>query len=346
MGTALVGGWGMPRSSEGKVRPATEHSAPVHRQLDFFGVKQFTSGMPSGNEPPPPRINLRMIAARAGVSLTTVSFALRGNPRIPAATRQRVLRAARVLGYRPDPQIAKLMHHLRTRRPPGFQSTLCALTTVPENQRLPYIMEIIRSATAAAETLGYKLILMPLEDGVERRPDLQRMLISRGIEGLILLPMHIARSFRRLVDWSKFAVVATTNGVLAPEFHRVVPHQFANTLTLCEELVRRGYRRIGTVLNAKHDAVSHHGFSAAVIWQNALGGTEPVRPLVFEGDQPVELKQWFATERPDAIIVEGETHARAIASELGLRVPGPVAFVTINKSGASLFAGIEERPTV
>jgi DNA-binding LacI/PurR family transcriptional regulator len=300
--------------------------------------------MSSEQKAPTPRVNMRMVARRAGVSLGTVSFALRNSPRIPSATRERVRRAAQELGYKPDPNLAKLMHHLRAKRPPGYQSTLCAITTIPDQQRLAYMQQMIASATAAAEALGYKMMFVSIDDAVERRPDLQRVLLSRGVEGIVLLPMLVARSFRTLLDWSKFAVVATTNGVLAPEFHRVVPHQFGNTLTLCQELVRRGYRRIGTVLNAQHDATSQHGFSAAVIWQNALGGTERVRPLIFDGERPLGLKRWFARERPDALVLAGEREARLVVTELGLRVPGPVGFVTTNRSGASVFAGIEERP--
>lgn len=300
--------------------------------------------MPASREPPPPRVNLRMIAARAGVSLATVSFALRRSPRIPEETRKRVLQVAEALGYRPDPELAKLMHHLRARRRPAFQSTLCALTTLPDERWLPYITCVVASATATAEALGYKLIVMKLDDATEQRPDLQRMLISRGVEGLLLLPMLAARSFEKLLDWSRFTTVAATNGVLAPRFHRVVPHQFGNTRRLCEELAGLGYRRIGLVAPWRHDLTAHHNFSAAVVWQNAFGGTEQVNPLLFEGETPSGVKAWFARERPDAIITAGEAHARLVAGELGLRVPGPVGFATINKPAPSIFAGVEERP--
>lgn len=43
-----------------------------------------------------------MVAARAGVSTATVSLALNSHPRIPAATRERVLAVAQELGYQPD----------------------------------------------------------------------------------------------------------------------------------------------------------------------------------------------------------------------------------------------------
>ncbi len=290
------------------------------------------------------RPTTRTIARRARVSSATVSLALRGHPRISDATRQRILRIAQELGYRPDPQVAKLMLHLRTRRPPGFQSMLAALTTIPEQSQQPYLARMLASARARADALGYGLMVVRLDDAAGRRADVERMLRARGVEGVLLLPMRTPRAFVDLLDWTHFSVVAATNGVLAPEFHRIVPHQFSNALTLCTELVRRGYRRIGLVMNSEHDLTVGHAVSAAVVWQNVLGGAERVIPLVYDANRPTGLKRWFARERPDALIAIGPADARAIARELGLRLPGRVGFATTNRSDNSPFAGIEERP--
>lgn len=300
--------------------------------------------MPPESSAPGFRPTVRTIAQRAGVSSAAVSLALRGHPRISSATRKRILAVAQELGYRPDPNVAKLMHHLRTRRPPGFQSMLAALTTLPESLELPYMQDILRSARERAESHGYGLMVVRIDDANGPRRDIERMLRARGVEGVLLLPMQSPRSFEDLFDWSKFSVVSATNGVLAPEFHRVVPHQFNNTLTLCEELTRRSYRRIGLVLNSRHDLTVGHGSSAAVVWQNVLGGAEGVMPLVFDIEGPTELKRWFARQRPDAIIASGPGEATTIARKLDLRIPGPVGFATTNRSGTSKFAGIEERP--
>jgi DNA-binding LacI/PurR family transcriptional regulator len=292
-----------------------------------------------------PRPNIRSIAAQAGVSSATVSLALRQHPRISAATRRRVLRIADALGYRPDPHVAKLMLHLRTRRPPGFQSTLAALTTIAAGRELPYLRDIVASARQRAEALGYGLTLVRLEDPPGPRRDVERMLRSRGVDGLLLLPLASPRPLTPLLDWKKFAVVTATNGVLAPEFHRVVPHQFSNMLALCQQLTRRGYRRLGMVVPAEHDLVVNHGFSAAVVWQNMIGGSEPVMPLLYEGEQPRELRRWFEAERPDVIITQGEADARAFAAELALKIPGRIGFAVANRTAGSLLAGIEERPS-
>ena len=66
--------------------------------------------------PTPGRIGLRQIAEAAGVCLMTVSLSLRDSPKISVATRERVCRLAGQLGYRPDPELSRLMKHLRSSR--------------------------------------------------------------------------------------------------------------------------------------------------------------------------------------------------------------------------------------
>jgi len=292
------------------------------------------------------RPTVRAVAAAAGVSAMTVSLAMRNHPRIPAPTRLLVRRAAAKLGYRPDPVVAKLMHHLRVGRTPGYQSTIGALTTIAEGADEPYLADIVQNARRRAEELGYSFSVFRIDDESGARPALQRVLRSRGVEGLILLPIAKPRVMAEVLDWRDFAVVTTTFGVLSPEFHRVVPHQFGNGLQICQQLVRSGYRRIGLVLPAEHDLRVHHGFSGAVSWQNLLGGTEFVRPFIHEATLPTPrgLQQWFKRERPDVIIAAGDKECRLIATLLGLRAPGPVGFVSANKAGRSAFAGIEEQP--
>jgi len=285
-----------------------------------------------------------MIAKAAGVSVTAVSLALRNHPKISAATAQRVKRVAAALRYRPDPQVAKLMHHLRTRRKPGFQSTICALSTIVPGKESLYVKRVLAAARARAESFGYEFNLVYLEDDDVRRPDLQRMLRTRGVEGILLAPMSTPRSFARLVDWNQFSVVATTYGVLAPDFHRVVPNQFASMLLICSQLARRGYRRIGLVIPAEHDLRVRHGFSAAAVWQGALGGTEFVKPLIHPGVLPKGVHPWFTRERPDAIVAPGAADCYAIAEQVGLRIPGPVGFALTDCAEAPLFSGIDERP--
>ena len=301
-----------------------------------------TPETPESNRKP---VTTRDIAAHAGVSNATVSLALRNHPRISAATRDRVQRAAAELGYRSDPQIAKLMHHLRLQRAPGFQSTLAALTTIPESDELNYLRDIIRSAEARAGSLGYAFMKMRLSHEEMEKPSLHRILSSRGVEGLLILPMSGPVNIEKWIQWKHYSIVAATYAVTAPEFHRVVPHQFGNALRLCRELAALGYRRLGLVHSEQHDLAVHHGFAAAVAWQNMLGGTELVRPLIYAGVEPLDLKRWFKSERPDVIIAPGESEYRMIAERLKLTVPGAVGFAVMDWVGQPDLAGIDEHPS-
>ena len=303
--------------------------------------------MPEKKPDPSPRPTTRSIAERLSVSTATVSLALRNSPQVSSKTCKLVQRVAKEMGYRPDPEVMKLMRHLRQRQKPKFQSLICALTTAPENQEPPYYTAILESAQKRAESLGYGCMVWRINDAEIMRPrrDLQRILVSRGVEGLLLAPLLFPRSLENLLDWSRFSVVAATNGVLAPSVNRIVPHQFKNMLMICEQLVERGYRRIGIVLSRSHDVTTHHAFSAAVSWQSIICGTEFVRPLIYPDDQLEEsLKRWFSEEKPDVIIDSGDRFGWQFARILGLTIPGDIGFVNAHMSEPTIIAGVDERP--
>lgn len=74
-------------------------------------VKSFTV-----TNTPQPVVTLRAVARRVGLSLATVSYALRAHPKITLATRDLVSAAAIELGYRPNSRVAGLMAHIRSAR--------------------------------------------------------------------------------------------------------------------------------------------------------------------------------------------------------------------------------------
>lgn len=284
---------------------------------------------------------MRMVAARLGISGPAVSMALRNHPRISEATRKRVLAVAEEMGYRPDPEVAKLMHHLRQRRKPGFRSMLVALTDIPEEERRPYLRQMIKGAQQRAEQLGYGLTVMSVAFTPTRDRNLQRILRARGVEGLLLLPMRQVVPLTNWLDWSQFSVIAATRSVPAPIFHRVIPHHFGNTVEMCEQLERVGYRRIGLVSSRGFDAYTSPGLAAGVVWQHIQGRAEQVRPLLHDGETPTGVTEWYRREKPDAIITRGVVDAAVIVSELKLRFPGRVGLAVTNLEGSRSFAGME-----
>ena len=115
------------------------------------------------------------VAARAGVSQSTVSLVLSGNPRarLAAETRSRVLRAAEELGYRPN----VLAQGLVRRR--SF-----ALGVLIPDLSNPFFAAVVSGAEKVAAKEGYAVFLCETgETGAEQHVE---ALKSRQIDGVIL----------------------------------------------------------------------------------------------------------------------------------------------------------------
>jgi LacI family transcriptional regulator len=291
---------------------------------------------------------VRQIARLAGVSLMTVSRALRNQPRVAEGTRRRVLRIAQRLGYRPDPEIAKLMHHLRSKVRPQFQSVICGLTNWPTAVKPPYFQALLKGAERQARERGYGFRVMQITAAVRGGEQLRRVLRSQGVQGVVLLPQSPPSDLGTLLDWCEFSVVAASLSVLGPAVNRVAPHHFDNTVRLCRELASLGYRRIGLVVDAAHDARTNGGFSAAVLSFGRRRSAEAVQPLVWEGKLMDALVPWFRRERPDVVVTTSEQWAGECARILKLKIPGPVGFACTNvataKEARADFSGIDELP--
>lgn len=104
------------------------------------------------------RPTLGAVAARAGVSTATVSNALNGTGRLSEATRQRVLAAARELGYAPAGTARALARGGTGVL--GLTMTTYGDLPVPYTV-IPYYAELTLGAMAAAHERGYMLMVMP-----------------------------------------------------------------------------------------------------------------------------------------------------------------------------------------
>ena len=128
--------------------------------------------MPSPSVPSPSTV--RSLAKTLGLSRTTVSDALRGLPRVAAATVQRVRKAAREAGYQRNPLVAGLMSEMRQSRVAMFRGVLAAVE-IDESQRPAYSAhfnrELVLGASTRAEEMGFKvaapetnILLVPVPD--------------------------------------------------------------------------------------------------------------------------------------------------------------------------------------
>ena len=115
------------------------------------------------------------IARDLGVSLMTVSKALRSHTDISAATRARVLKRARELDYRPN----WIARSLVTRR------TYVIGLVIPDLMH-SFFAEVAKGVTRKFQPLGYQIIISNSEENSEVEERQIELLISRNVDGLIV----------------------------------------------------------------------------------------------------------------------------------------------------------------
>lgn len=120
------------------------------------------------------------VAKRAGVALSTVSYAINGTRPISDETRQRIFAAMDELGYRPH-ALARGLASKRSR-------IIALLFPVPERGLGITELEFVTSAADAARENGYNLVLWPAE---LHDPEELRQFTQQGlIDGLIVMEVR------------------------------------------------------------------------------------------------------------------------------------------------------------
>lgn len=251
-------------------------------------------------------VTTTQIAAKAGVSRTTVSFALRGHSKIPTVTAERVRAAAAELGYRPNPRVAAIMAHIRRSRavPAGERiAFIWVHTPRSESAKDSFLQRVFRGAKARAEALGYGLEqFWTAERGMTDRR-LSQVIKSRGIVGMLLSPVMHESEVTLDFDWSSFAPAVIGSARWNPELHHAGHHHYLAMRMALERLSAAGFRRPMAILETEVNERARRA------WEAAFTVFHPNRAAVAEllwiglpKDSRAVARRIKAC-RPDALVV-------------------------------------------
>jgi LacI family transcriptional regulator, gluconate utilization system Gnt-I transcriptional repressor len=178
-------------------------------------------------------VKMKDVATAAGVSVMTVSRALRKDGRIAPETRRQILTVVERMGYVPD-QIAASFSSQRS----GFVAAL-----VPSLNN-SHFAETIRVISEALEDEGLQILLGQTNYQPDREERLVAALLSRRPEAIVLTAdVHSART-RRLLAGAGIPVVEIWDVVSEAAHNQVGFSNMEASKVLVRHLVGRGYRRI------------------------------------------------------------------------------------------------------
>ena len=269
----------------------------------------------------------------------TVSLALRDNPRISATTRNRIRKFAGDLGYTPDPELSRLMNHLRSSRTARGKTGVAVIdffptADYPENA---YNRSVRLGASRRAAQLGFGLTTLHGADYHHNLHNLLKVVRARGIEGVLLMPSVVPLELDLKIDWNGLSVVATSKSILAPRFHCVVPEHFGNMMRLLETIRGMGRSRVCTVFDEFFNERTGQGFAAAVQWHGQSQFMLVIPQALPAAARGALVVDWIARHRPDAVFAQSDAVAAALPRLKRLR---PRLDFLVVGLGAHTFGGV------
>lgn len=266
-------------------------------------------------------MTIRDVAARAGVSIATVSKVLNGRWGVAAATSERVRQVIDELGYEASLVAQSLRNH---------QTNVIGILVADLE---PFSTELLKGAADVIRGTGYELVVYSAGGQARDHAGWERRYLTRLsgtlIDGAVLVTPTVVEAHYGA------PVVAVDPHTGPSDMPTIDSDNLRGAELAVDHLVGLGHRRIG-MLTGRRDLQSallrEQGYRAAM----SAAGIDVDERLVVEGAYEPEVaaeqaRQLLASaHRPTAIFAANDLSAIAamqVAAELGIRVPDELSVV-------------------
>ena len=273
-------------------------------------------------------VRLKDIAERAGVSVMTVSKALRDEPDVSAGTKTRLKLLAQQMGYVPDSSA----QGLRTRTTKLFGLAISSLTN-------PIFSRVVLAIEERAYELGYDVLLAHTLNIPEREEACIRRFLSRRVDGLFICPVYRFASEARIYkDLLARRVPTVLLGHPAPfcaQFPNVETDDLLGGYAAAQHLLKLGHKSIAFFAGPQAAPWTQLRFEG---YRRALreAGLDVNEKLIFQSgrtmDDGAKAALQMINEAGDVTAVQAvnDTVAIGCAQTLlnqGLRIPEDISVV-------------------
>ncbi len=271
--------------------------------------------------------SVKDVAARAGVSLGTVSNVLNRPDRVSPATRSRVEQAMRDLGFVRN-ESARQLRAGRSR----------TLAYVLLDARNPFFTDVAEGAERTAEGAGLSLFLCHSDNRASREADYLAHLVEQRVQGILVTPVDPSADVLAEVRRNGTPIVIVDRTREGGDFCSVAVDDVLGGRLAVEHLVERGHTRVAFIggpdaigqvrdrLEGARQAWSEAGLPDDQLTVVPTGGL-----TVVEGRSAGERVMGIAARRrPTAAFCANDLLALGLLQQLstsGARVPDDLAIV-------------------
>ena len=265
------------------------------------------------------------VAARAGVSMMTVSRVINRSGYASPNTRARVEEAIAELGYVPN----AVARHLRSKRTKTIALVVSDITN-------PFFTTIARGVEDVASPRGYAVMFANTDENEREEIEYLQMLAQRQIDGVLLVPAGNSAEPFRLLSSQKIPVVVIDRRVPIRKLDEVRCDSEDGAYRLVRHLLDLGHRKIAAITGTRHISTSTDrvaGYERAMREAGLPPGPVMYDSYRLDGGYRRAKQLVEGDERPTAILATNNFLAfgalRALR-EAGLHVPDDISLVTFD----------------
>ncbi|NQE62770.1 LacI family DNA-binding transcriptional regulator [Caulobacter sp. RHG1] len=287
------------------------------------------------------------VAARAGVSIKTVSRVMNKEPNVRPAMRDRVLLAAGDLGYSPNLS-ARSLAGSRSFVIAVFVDAALTIDHWQSERGADYLSRIQLGATLECREAGYHLLIELIDhQGPRVRQNVAAFLAALKPDGVILTPPSSDDPLvLEMLDKAGTPYVRIGPERADGPGPRVHMDDAAAARDMTQHLIGLGHRRIGFIVGEPRYGASQarrEGYLAAMRDRGLPVANGWVRQGDFTFQSGVEqTKAMLAMpERPTAIFASNDDMAlgcMAAIAEAGLMTPGDISVAGFDDSSSARFS--------
>ncbi|WP_272149592.1 LacI family DNA-binding transcriptional regulator [Tenacibaculum aiptasiae] len=273
-----------------------------------------------------PKITIKIIAKELGVSVSTVSKALRDSYEISKETKDRIKAYADYYNYRPN----NLALQLRN------QKTKVIGIILPKIVH-HFFSTVIKGIEDEANKRGYNIMVCFSNNNEKKEAETIDVLTNGSVDGLLVsiaketLENNTFSHFKRLTE-NEVPLVLFDRTHASINCDKVIVDDIGAGYKATKHLLDLGCKKIAIVTTPEHVTVGLHreqGYEKALKEQGGVIDRDLIIEVDEEKDIYTQIKELFVHE-VDAVFAVNEIYAAIairIAKEKGLRVPEDISIV-------------------
>ncbi len=282
------------------------------------------------------RITIRDVARMAGVSPSTVSRVVSGNPRISIETTERVIKCMEKMGYHPN-AIARSLAS-------SISSTIGLVMPQGPGEALsnPFFPEALRGIIRTSSEMGYDILLVSHhgdEDGQVNA--IKAMINASKVDGILLMTSRKddkSIAYLDSVDFPYSVIGSPDNGQMS--FNHADNDNIMAAYELTSYMISKGFRRLVLISGGKELTVTRMritGFRKALEESGIPYTDDHILVGKFDEETGYNFGKRISdpVNRIDGIIATDDVLAFGAVTALlesGLRIPEDVAVSSFNNS--------------